>query len=104
MENQNVTRQPAQSLPAATVEAARVKHCRIHLCAPMTSGLGEREMWMLQQGASMKFIASLHELVKHIENVAPMAPLVMKPVGFDAESAGHALATDVVNDLAKERK
>lgn len=101
---ETVLQRAAQTLPASTIEAARVKRCRIHLCAPMTSGLGEREIWMVQQGASMKFIAPLHELVEHIENVAPMTPLVMKPVGFDAESAGRALATDVVNDLAKERK
>lgn len=89
---ETVPQRAARYLPATTIEAARVKRCRIHFCSPMTSGQDEREWWMVQQGSSMKFIASLRELVEHIENVAPMVPLVMKPVGFDAESAGHAMA------------
>lgn len=89
---ETVPQRAVQTLPASTIEAARVKRCRIHLCAPMTCGLGEREMWMVQQGASLKFISSLPELVEHIENVAPMTPLIMKPVGFDAERAGHSMA------------
>lgn len=92
MENQHVARESAQELPQATIEAARVKRCRIHFCAPMTSGPDEREWWMVQQGASMKFLASLPDVVTYVEELAPLKPLVMKPVGFDAESAGHTTA------------
>lgn len=92
MENQQIARQSAHELPQSTIEAARVKRCRIHFCTPMTSGLDERESWMVQQGSSMKFLASLPDVVTYVEELAPMKPRVMKPVGCDAESAGHTTA------------
>lgn len=87
---ETVPQHAALDLPATTLEAARVKRCRIHFCAPLTSGQDEREWWMVQQGSSMKFIPTLPEVVKYIEDVAPMKPLVLKPVSFDVENAGRA--------------
>jgi hypothetical protein len=86
---ETVSQHFAQEVPPSTREAALSKRCRIHFCTPVTSGLDEREWWMVQQGSSMKFIATLPEVVKYIEDVAPMKPMVMKSVNIDVENAGR---------------
>lgn len=75
-----------QSLPASTIDAARVKRCRINFCTPVTSGLNERECWTVQQGSCTKFLATLPDLIKYVEELAPWEPMVLKRVNFNVEN------------------
>lgn len=74
------TQHSMRDLPASTIDAAKSKQCLIHFCNPTTSGRDERGYWLVQQGDTVRHIASLVDLVWYIERMAPDEPLVLESV------------------------